>query len=221
MSDEIFDLDAWLEGATRAERSVTLYAKNHLLAPIDELEKRWKTALREESNDSGQRAMGDTLESRQLEAELEKLYVELDKSKLVLHIQALTAEEVQEVRDKVAEDLQDQADDAAKRAREGARIQIKRMDVKDPADINLFVRGAAKLAADQVIEKEASIRLIAKAIVRPAMNPDQVRVLAAKVGEAQIGLINQAYSRAQNEAPVVTVPKSSTPSATPETGTSS
>lgn len=48
MSDTLnpaaFDLDAWIEGASRPERTVTLYRDGHLLAELDDLEARIKTA---------------------------------------------------------------------------------------------------------------------------------------------------------------------------------
>ena len=53
LSPADFDLDEWIEGATRPERFVTIYRDGHLLAELDDLERRIKSAKAVPAEDRG------------------------------------------------------------------------------------------------------------------------------------------------------------------------
>lgn len=215
---EIIDLDDWLDGAHRAERSVTLYARADLLADIDQLE----AALRQVATVPAEdRSYADVDEGAEIRAKIEAHYVTLDASKLVVRVTSLEDTEQNAIAEQVKKDLKAEADKAAAEARQEAREKCRRLDITAANDINAFVRPAANAAADAVIERETSIRTIAAAVVSPRMSVEQVRKLYTKIGDAQVALLSQAYTRASLEAPQVTVPKSSTPSPQANGSTSS
>lgn len=214
---ESFDLDNWLDGIQRTERSVTLYARPDLLADIDELEAKLRLAAEIPEED---RAMSDSTGGK-LQEQIDALYIALDASKQVFRVSFLDDEEVNAIQEAVKTELKDVADRAAADARKEAREKCKRLEITQPNDIANVMRTMANAAADKVIEREVSIRTLAAAVVSPKLSVDQIRKLYTKVGDAQIALLSIAYSRAGNEAPQVAVPKSSRPSQTGETSTSS
>lgn len=203
-----FNLDDWLDGIQRTERSVTLYGRPDLLADIDELEaqQRQAAAIPEEDRAAGESTGG------KLQEKIDALYIALDASKLVFRVSFLDDEEQNAIESQVKEDLKADADKAAAAARKEAREKCKRLDITTANDINLMARTMANAAADAVIQREVNIRTIAAAVVSPRLTVDQVRKLYTKVGDSQIALLSKAYSRASNEAPQVTVPKSLQPS---------
>lgn len=206
---EIIDLDDWLDGAHRAERSVTLYARADILADIDQLEAKLRQVTEVPEED---RSYADADAGAEIRAEIDALYVSLDSSKLVFRVTSLEDTEQEAIAEQVKKDLKDEADQAAKKARDEAREKCRRLEITNANEINAFIRPAANAAADAVIERERSIRTIAAAVVSPKLSIEQVRKLYTKIGDAQVALLSQAYTRASLEAPQVTVPKSSKPS---------
>lgn len=202
-----FDLDAWLDGAKRTERAVTVYARADLLADIDRLEaeKATEAAIPDED-----RAMNDGHGSR-LQSQIDALLIQLDKSKLELRVTFLDDEEQNAIRDAVKADLKETANDAAKKAAQEARESCKRAEISAVNDINQVVRRMTTEAASKVIEREVSIRTLAACVVSPHMNVEQVRKLYTKIGDSQLAVITAAYTRASVEAPEVQVPKSLAP----------
>lgn len=221
MSDapnETIDLDDWLDGAHRAERSVTLYARADLLADIDQLEAKLRQVAEVPEED---RSYADADEGAEIRAQINALYVSLDQSKLIVRVTSLEDTQYEAIVEQVKKDLKTEADKAAADARQEARERCRRLEITAANDINAFVRPAANAAAEAVIERETSIRTIAAAVVSPKMSVEQVRKLYSRIGDAQVALLSQAYTRASNEAPQVTVPKSSKPSQAGDGGTSS
>jgi hypothetical protein len=214
---EDFNLDNWLDGIQRTERSVTLYARPDLLADIDELEAQQRQAaeIPEEY-----RSLSDSGGTK-IQQKIDALYLTLDASKLVFRVSFLDDTEQNAIAESVKVDLKDEADKAAAAGRKEAREKCRRMEITQTNDINTIARTMANAAADNVIEREVSIRTIAAAIVSPKLSVGQVRKLYTKVGDAQIKLLSMAYTRASNEAPQVTVPKSSKPSPIDDGHTSS
>jgi hypothetical protein len=212
-----FNLDDWLDGIQRTQRSVTLYARPDLLADIDELEAQQRQAAEIPEED---RAAGESTGGK-LQEKIDALYVALDASKLVFRVSFLDDQEQDAIAEAVKAELKDEADKAAADARKEAKEKCKRLEITTPGDINTLARTMANAAADAVISREVNIRTIAAAVVTPKLSVDQVRKLYTKVGDAQIKLLSMAYTRASIEAPQVTVPKSSTPSPTDDGHTSS
>ena len=203
-----FDLDAWLDGAKRTERAVTVYARADLLADIDrlEVEKRTLAAIPEED-----RSLSDG-DGSGLQDQIDVLNVQLDKSKMELRVTFLDDEEQDAIREAVKKDLKEAADKAAANARKEALINCERTGITAANDKNEVMRRMALSAVNKVIEREVSLRTLADCVVSPKMSLDQVRKLYTKIGESQLAVITAAYSRASNEAPEVQVPKSQTPS---------
>ena len=226
VNTEEMNLDDWLDGVQRTERSVTLYGRADLLAEIDELEakKRQLNAIDEddEALDGGGAAFA-------IQEKIDALMIAIDASKMVFHVSFLEDTELDAIRAAVKEDLKDEADAAAALARKEALEKCRRLEIKQANDINTIARQMASAAIDNVFEREVTIRTIAAAAraklpKKPepvAISVEQVRKLYSKVGDSQIALISQAYSRATIEAPQVTVPKSSKPSSNDDGLTSS
>lgn len=212
-----FDLDNWLDGIQRTERSVTLYARPDLLADIDELEAQKRQAADIPDED---RSMGESTGGK-LQEKIDALYVALDASKLIFRVSFLDDQEQDAIATTVKAELKSEADRAAAEARQEGRDKCKRLEITNANDINTLARTMANAAADAVIAREVNVRTIAAAVVSPKLTVDQVRKLYTRVGDAQIALISAAYSRASNEAPQVTVPKSLKPSSTDDGLTSS
>lgn len=215
---ETLNLDDWLDGAKRTERSVTLYARNDLLADIDELEAKLRQVEEVSEED---RTYGESAPGKDLQEKIDELYIELDKSKMVFRVSFLDDDELEVITEQVKKDIKEDIDKAASAARAEAREKCKRLEISAVNDINNMVRTMANTAADVVIQKEADLRTITQAITSPRITLEQARKLAKTVGEAQMGLLKQAYSRAAVEAPQVAVPKSSKPSPTHGGDTSS
>lgn len=217
MTENKINFDEWLDGVQRTERSVTLYGRADLLADIDELEaqKRQLVDIPEEDRGYADSSGG------KLQEKIDALYIALDESKLVFRVSFIDDEEQKTIQEAVKRDLKAELDAAAKVARDEAREKCRRLEITNPNDVNTVARNMANAAADAVAEREVSIRTCAAAVVSPRMTPDQVRRLYSKVGDAQFQLLTRAYSRAQNEAPLVAVPKSSRPSPAESGDTSS
>jgi hypothetical protein len=215
--NEEIDVAAWLDGAKRTERSVTVYARADLLADIDKLEAEKRTLASIPEDD---RSLGDD-EGRALQEQIDALYVQLDKSKMELRVTFLDDEEQDAIREAVKTDFKEAADKAATKARKEALVNCERTGIVSVNDKNDVVRRMALSAVNKVIEREVSLRTLTECLVSPKMTREQVGQMYGKIGEAQLALITAAYSRASNEAPEVQVPKLLTPSHSDETDTSS
>lgn len=204
-----FDLDAWLDSATRTERAVTVYGRNDLLADIDILEDKLRTQKQIPDED---RALGGDDSVAEIERQIDALYVQLGKSRLDLRVTTLAGTEEDEIRDQVKKDLKAEMDAAAKKARADAREECERAGVVAANDINSVLRNAAFAASSAVVDREVNLRILAKVIISPRMSLDNVRTMYTAIGDSQVALISAAYTRASNEAPKVVVPKSLKPS---------
>lgn len=214
---EEFDFDAWLDGVKRTERAVTVYGRGDLLAVTDKLEAELRTLA---SIPEADRSMADS-DGTAVQAQIDALYGQLDKSKLELRVSFLDDEEQATIRKAVKKELKEAADVASREAAQEARESCGRAEIKVPADINQVVRRMTTEAANQVFEREISIRTLAACMVHPVMSVEQVRKLYTKIGDAQVAEITKAYTRASIEAPEVQVPKSQTPSRNDDGATSS
>lgn len=216
MSDENFDLEAWLNGANRTERAVTVYGRGDLLADIDMLEKERRTVAAIPAED---RSMGDG--GSQIQARIDALMIELDASKLELRVTFLDDDERNAIQDLVKAEYKAEADAAAKKAAVEARESCRRSEITAVNDINQVVRRMTAQAANAVIEREIGFHAIAAAVIHSPMSVEHVRKLYKKIGDSQLELIRQAFTRASVEAPEVQVPKSLAPSPSDDGATSS
>ena len=202
---EAFDVDAWLDGAHRTARSVKLYSRADLLADIDVLEAKLRS-VKDVPDEDRSYADGDA--AAEIQKQIDNLYIQMDASALEFRVTSLEDTKYQEIVDQVKKDLKDEIDAAASKARTEAREKCRRLEITAVNDINSFIRPAANAAAEAVIEREVSIRTIAAAVIQPVLSVEQVRKLYSILGDSQVALLSQAYTRAAIEAPQVTVPKS-------------
>lgn len=97
---DTFDLDAWISGAQRTERSATVYQKAGLIAELDILEEQIRNAEREESVDGPSMGGG----AGKLRAEYAKLAAEFKASALTVRMKALTLDEKKAIEKEHPED---------------------------------------------------------------------------------------------------------------------
>lgn len=164
MTPQDFDFDAWLEGAERPERAVTVYQKAGLIADLDRLEAQILAA--DDSEDADGPSMGGG--AGKLRAEYQKLAQQFHDSALTFVVQG--------------------RDDAEK------------------AEL-------LKSNKDAVERGEFGYVVLADAILSPQVTPEQLKRLAAKIGEAQFNQLAIAYQKASTEVPAVSadfLPKPST-----------
>lgn len=204
------DLEAFLNQAKRAERTVTVYARWDVKADIEVLEKQLRALPAKPVDDD---AYGDDDNpAAKIQAKIDDLYFQIYASRMDLRVTTLIDTEIEEIESTVKKELKEEADAAAKDAITYARSQCKRAEITTPNDINQIIRNAATIAAQKVITREVNVRQIAACIVSPVMAPDDVRALYKAIGDTQVGMINAAYTRASIEEPKVAIPKSLKPS---------
>lgn len=204
------DFDAWLSGGARKAHYVTLYARADLIADIEELEKRRvvEAVVREEDTSLG----GEPSPNAELDERIRALYLQLDASKREFRVTGLSETELEAIRSEVRKDLKDEIDRIAAEAREEAKATVRRMGTLSAAETNNVLRGKALDASNKFIDMETSIRALAQTTTTKRngewvpISEDQFRRMLDVIG-AQVDLLNRAFSRAANEAPVVTVPK--------------
>ena len=209
--DPDLDFDAWLSGGARKAHYVTLYSRADLIADIEELEKRRvaEAVIREEDASLG----GEPSPNAELDERIHALYRLLDASKREFRVSGLSETELEAIRTEVRKDLKDEIDRIASEAREDAKSTVRRMGNLNAVETNNVLRARSLEAANRFIETETSIRAISQCTTTKfngewmPVTETQFRRLLEVIG-AQVELLNKAFSRAANEAPVVTVPKS-------------
>ena len=160
-----FDFDAWLEGAERPERAVTVYQRASLIADLDALEA--KILAADEDGDVDGPSMGGG--PAKLRAEYAKLAQQFHDSALTFRVQG--------------------------------------RDEAEKAEL-------VKSSKEAIAAGEFGYVVLADAIISPKVTPEQLKRLAAKVGETQFNQLAVAYQRASTEVPAVSadfLPKHSTP----------
>jgi hypothetical protein len=90
-----FDFDAWLEGAERPERAVTVYQKAGLIADLDALEAKILAADDDEEA-VYERGLTQADPARKLRAEYQKLAKQFHDSALTIRVQGHSDEEKRE-----------------------------------------------------------------------------------------------------------------------------
>jgi hypothetical protein len=85
-SPQDFDFDAWLDGAERPERAVTVYQKANLIADLDVLAERIKNAEQDGDHQIDERGLGEQSEIQKLSAEYQRIAQQFHDSALTLRI---------------------------------------------------------------------------------------------------------------------------------------
>lgn len=204
------DLDSWLATGERTTHNVNLYARMDLIAEIEELEAQIPAVQRKapENEDSLGGSEADPYEDLRLQ--IRELEERIHASKKVFRVTALTQQEIKDARRKVEDEFKDEIDAAAVRGREEGKRTAKNLGATIPGDINQMVRIGATKAIEEVVERELSIELLARAVQIKQdgqlipLTTKNVRKLYDKLGEGQVGLLSQAAKRANSQIPKVT-----------------
>ena len=144
-----FDFDAWLDGADRPERAVTVYQKAGLIADLDALEQQILAAQDEEAEPEFERQLGSMTESQKLEREYRKLAQQFHDSALTIRVQGHSDEEKREF-------LTDQPEGVVYRVLADAITspivtadQVKRLEKKiGPAQFGLILQAYQKASTE-------------------------------------------------------------------------
>lgn len=88
-----FDFDAWLGGATISEVSVDIFQNGELLGRVNEWQRRYKRAEQIEKDTTGEHSVDEPSTLTTLEEEGATLLAQLEESKTVWFLRALTAED--------------------------------------------------------------------------------------------------------------------------------
>ena len=127
---DTFDVDAWIDGATRTAETVPLYAKGHLNNRLRQIERRISEAR---LVPAGERSVTDE-SPEALEEEWAQVAQELTESALPVKVQALTQDEL-----------------------DAARAEAKKAKAKD-ADVGLYVVAAGCVSPKLTVEQLRRLR---------------------------------------------------------------
>lgn len=193
----------FIAGFKAASQPVTIFQRPDLAAELNEIDRRIEILHAESTEGS----LGD-VGTQELEARRDRLTEELEQSAHEFRVQALSPERVEEIAETARNAAKDKADEAAKKARDWAREQCRRGDIKDPKEINSHLRRAASEASESVIARETGIHTLAAAIVQPELSVDDVRQLAEVMGEGQVQNLQKAFYEVSSLDPSASLPKS-------------
>lgn len=206
---EEFDFDAWLAGAKRSARYVTLYGRGDLLADLARI----NTAIERAGNLPKERALNDT-SADALRAEADRIRAELDKSKIEVRVEASIEDEIDRVRDEARANTTEARKAAEDKARAVALEASKALGM-DMDEEKAAITTAVAQVSDEVVGNEVALILLAdrvqvrrngrwEPIGRAAL--DQMR---ARLGDPQILRLKEAWTAASQERPEeLTVPSS-------------
>ncbi len=196
-----FDLDAFISGGSRPERTTVVYANNSLFADLDQAR-----ALLAKHEGADQESLGGGSGTIELEAQIAELVEKLEASQCVVRVQALEVEELEEIQHDAETAVKDEADKAAAKAREIARIYCKREGIITPKDINERVRMTSREAYQRIFQRENAVLVLNRAIIEPVMDIPTTRRFLKTVGDAQTAQIWNKFTEARTMAPKVNVP---------------
>ncbi|MGN6245111.1 MAG: hypothetical protein ACTHQ3_15775 [Motilibacteraceae bacterium] len=169
-----FDLDAWIDGTKPTERSCVIVGRGDLIAQAEELLRQYEALQRSEREAS---VTETTLGA--LEAEMEQVEQQIEASKAVWYLKALTPEEIRTAA-KAAEK-------AAKRSGDPAK--------DENADYTAYQIAAA------VVRVERADGSTAAGITGP-----QILKLKDRLGEAVVLQLFSTLQKAMSEDPSVSAP---------------
>lgn len=221
-SAQTIDLEAWLGGATVAEASVEVYQRPDLLARIEEWRRRYERA---EQSDVGERSAGEEDPLAALEAEGEALVAELEASKSVWFLRALSSADEKAIdeahpfpeRPSVFAEkppfMQARPTEAQARAfsqaYEAWGVRKKMFDAEHAASMDAYVQGATSAliarGAEKIVRALSRIE-VGGEVIASSITLEQAMGLPARLGEVQVGKIIEAIDAATNLEPGVPAP---------------
>lgn len=202
-----FDLDAWIDGISPTQRSVTIYARPDLYGRYEEIQRQIKAL---ESVAHGEGSVAEQGELGALYAEREALYAQQLASKTTWYLQALDGNTMAELgkahpvpdlptvpprpTDSAPKSVHD-AYDAAVKKRDRRRASKAYTDAVDAQNI-AYIRASLVKIEDH-----------AGRVVATSVTDDQLRAIQAKpYGNVQLGSLLAAAMQAKATEPVIPAP---------------
>ena len=211
-----FNPDDFIAGIRTAETPVTIVQGADIAGRLRAIEKNLEL-------------LGDAEEEQPLSAGAEraelleqqsKLQAELEDTAVEFIVRAIEQDRIEEISKEARGAARERADKAAKEAAGYAREECKRAEVGDSKEIKDAIRRAASTASNAILSKEAGIHILSHAIVTDtgdrAFTPDQMRVVAEKIGEKQMDDLYRAFYDLTSTNPADFIPKSQKPGRTEE-----
>lgn len=182
--------DQWLNTGTVAQRSVEIYGRPDYFAEFEALERELSVA--KEIAESGEKMLGDTGVDT-IEAKIEDLYAKWQASKTTWFIRALTAVEIEQIKDDCGfpDDLPDDADKAAEREHEKANEKAN-----------------TKANHEMVARALVKVQNPSGETVKESITPAEVEQLHARLGDTQILRLVAAAMVAMTQEVSIPVPLS-------------
>lgn len=220
MSD--LNLTDWLAGATVAESAVEIYQNAALLGRIEEWEGRYARA---ESADDSESVLGEASQTQALEAEGRGLLAELEASKSVWYMRALSSQDglaiegAHPLPERPARFEEKPPFLQARPTEAQARAFIKAMEAWEArreafaeahrADAEEYVAAATKAlvarGAEKIVRSLSRIE-VGGEVIAESIAIDQARSLGERIGEAQLGKILGSIEAATNAEPSMPAP---------------
>ena len=218
MTEPVYDFDAWLDGASLTQKSVEILQNPALLSRWDDLQRRY-----EHAQQVGQAEVGieDVSPLAALEAEADELLAEIEASRSVWHVRALTDEDVAAIMAAhpitpapqfggQVPSVQPNPTEAQAKAFLGAYTaygaKLEAWKAEHAAELEahekatadaLLARGAEKVARAVVRVEQGG------ATVTDRVSVEQVIALERRIGKAQISKIIAAIDAATTDEPEV------------------
>lgn len=182
--------DSWLNTGTVAQRSVEVYGRPDLFAEFESLDRQLSVAR--EVEESGDKVLGAS-GAETIEQKMEDLYAEWQKSKTTWFIRALTAAEIDKIKDDCGfpADLADDADEKAQKTYQKA------------AD-----KANTKANHEMVARSLVKVQNPAGETVKESIKPAEVAQLQARLGDTQILRLVAAAMVAMTQEVSIPVPLS-------------
>ena len=218
MTDQDFDFDAWLDGAAPTTTSVDILQNPSLLSDYESWQRRYTRAR---NTTPAERSAAEPDPVRLLESEGEELLEQIEQSRSVWHIRALTAEDERAVLrafpdpkgpDGFTEQpprLTDSPTEAqAKAYSQGFEAWQKRQHLwieAHRAELDQFGEELRQTSVQRGAERmsRAVVRIEQGERIINHITADQAARLPERIGEAQVKVLLQAISRASTEVPEV------------------
>ena len=213
------DLNTWLAGATVTQASVDIYQRPDLLGKIEEWQRRYARA---EKNAPAvlERGIDDPDPLADLTAEGERLFAELEASKAVWYVRALSSDDSDAIDEAHPEPTRPASFDEAPPV-----MQAKPTEAQSSAFLAAYEAWKERRAAfveAQSVERDEYVRAMTRVlkargaerivrcldrievggeVVTGSITIEQARSLPERIGEHQVGKIMEAIGQATNAEP--------------------
>lgn len=196
-----FDFDAWLSGAKRAARYVPLYADGEALAQLS----RVNDAI-SKAQTLKDRGLNEDDPKAALVAERDRLRTVVEASKIEVRVEASIEDEQAALLKQVHADMADKRAEVEKTSRADAEATAKSMDF-DADERRDYIRKHVAAQVDRVDSIEGTLRILADRVqvkrggAWTPIGRDALDSLRARLGDAQVLELQNAWAEATNETP--------------------